>query len=85
MPASDVNRFRCKKDDSRKPKAGAHELGVSGGSGITGVPRSQETAFSQDSTVGLCLWPCGSPRGAAVSCERGAPVPSSIQAYLCEQ
>ena len=27
----------------------------------TGVPRSQETAFPEDSTAGLCLGPYGSP------------------------
>jgi len=39
-----------------------------------GVPRSKETAPPQDPTVGLCLGPHGSPRGGAVSYERGTPV-----------
>jgi hypothetical protein len=67
-----------------KLKAGVPSWKVSGVSGITGAPRSQETAFPQDPSVGLCLWPYGNPRGAAVSCERGAPVPSSVDAYLFE-
>ena len=40
----------------------------------TGIPRSQETAFSQDPIVGLCLGPYGGPRGGAVFNEQGTPV-----------
>ena len=47
--------------------------------GAAGVPRSRENDTPQDPTVGLCLWPCGGPRGWAFSSDRGTPVkcPSS--------
>ena len=40
----------------------------------TEVPRSQEIAPPQDPTVGLCLGPCGGPKGGGCSYERGTRV-----------
>ena len=40
----------------------------------TGVPRPSETAPPYDTTVGLCLGPCGGQGGGSVSHERGTPV-----------
>jgi hypothetical protein len=49
--------------------------------GLSGVPRSYETASPKAPTVGLCLGPYAGPRGEGHSYERGTPVHDMCESY----
>ena len=44
------------------------------GSGLREYLVHKKMPLPEDTTVGLCLGPCGDPRGVGVSYERGSPV-----------
>ena len=66
-PSTADYRFDLYYMESTSRCAGRRRRFFKSGAGVTrtGAPRLKENAPPQDPTVGLCLGPCGGPRGVS--------------------